>query len=67
MEAVLSRKILPPEVTGLVEAVPTLCPSAVYSAPLPDEVKGLFVPGLIYPLLGLPELLIGRTICEMPP
>lgn len=30
-------------------------------------VTGLFVPGLIYPEMGLPELDIGLTIYEIPP
>ena len=66
MEAVPILSILPPDVIGL--PVPTLAPcSAVVSAPLPELVPALFVPGLIYPVTALPEFDIGRMFYEIPP
>ncbi len=66
MLAVPRRSILPPEVTG--RFVPGLIPAiAVDRLPRLAPVTGLFVPGRIYPDIGLPELDIGRIIYEMPP
>jgi hypothetical protein len=40
---------------------------AVVRLPLLAPVTGLFVPGLMYPEIGLPLLDIGLIIYEMPP